>query len=244
MRQDTTRILLSVLCMVSLAHAEEMQPEAKAHLDRGLALYTEKDYEGAITAFRTGFAIDSRREFLYAWAQAERLSGDCPSAISLYEQFLSTSPPKEQADAAMQNMLRCRQALATQPEPTSQPTVPTPVPRRDEPERVGWESPEPWYGDALGGVLVGTAALGMGATIWLYLDSESHLVAANEATTYPVFSSELDQAESRRLFSYVGAGVSTAFLLTGIGCYLWRDAPQVTLFFDWNSGGLAVKGRF
>jgi tetratricopeptide (TPR) repeat protein len=96
--------LLLVLATTSLvtprhAHAGEppMKPEARALLDAGLGHYAAKDYEAAIAAFRRGYELDARAEFLFAWAQAERLSGDCASAIELYEMFIASGPPPEQS---------------------------------------------------------------------------------------------------------------------------------------------------
>src|SRR5262245_38585026 len=54
-----------------------MSPDARAHYDRGLALYQAKDYAGAIREFEVGYAAEPRREFLFAEAQAKRLAGDC-----------------------------------------------------------------------------------------------------------------------------------------------------------------------
>src|ERR1043165_2668234 len=111
-------LLASLLGMAlsQRALAESPNAQAKAHFDQGAVFFAAKDYEAAISAFEAGYALDPRPEILFAWAQAARLSGDCPSAIVLYERFLAGQPPARQARAARANRELCKQALATRPE--------------------------------------------------------------------------------------------------------------------------------
>src|SRR5262249_19672726 len=63
-------VVLTLLGRICLADVEAPLPSAaKAHLDRGLTLYTNQQYQEAIEEFRAGFDIAPRREFLFAWAQ-------------------------------------------------------------------------------------------------------------------------------------------------------------------------------
>src|SRR5512140_3860847 len=87
-----------------------MRDDTKAYLDRGLALYKATDYAGAVAAFKIGSGLEPRRVFLFAWAQAARLSGDCPAAIDLYKKFLAENPGPSETEAAHQNMARCQEA--------------------------------------------------------------------------------------------------------------------------------------
>jgi hypothetical protein len=84
------------------------------HVERGLAAYGDKDWTTAIREFREGYAIDPRPDFLFAWAQASRLSGDCARAIELYDQFVATGPAPEQRDAATKMSERCRESVAAE----------------------------------------------------------------------------------------------------------------------------------
>src|SRR5690606_38704396 len=57
--------------------------DAVDHVAEGMAAFSEKAYERAIAAFETAYRLDPLPEVLYALAQAERLPGDCPTAIAL-----------------------------------------------------------------------------------------------------------------------------------------------------------------
>jgi hypothetical protein len=65
--------------------------KAKTHFDRGMVHYASKDYLAAIAEFQRAYALEARREYLFAWAQSARLSGDCESAAPLYRRYLGTS---------------------------------------------------------------------------------------------------------------------------------------------------------
>src|SRR6266540_6496126 len=100
------RIVLSALLLLAYslpAGAQEtdtpIKPEAKARFGRGLDYYKMKEYEAAIAEFEAAYAIDPRNEILFAQAQAERLSGDCASAVVLYRHFLENNPPAVHAEA-------------------------------------------------------------------------------------------------------------------------------------------------
>jgi hypothetical protein len=84
-----------------------MSPEAAAHYQRGLDLYASRDYGAAVEELQKGFAIDPRREFLFAEAQALRLAGDCEKAIVLYQSFMASNPTPVQMQAARLGLDRC-----------------------------------------------------------------------------------------------------------------------------------------
>ena len=66
-----------------------MRPAAQALYDRALTRFGTRDYAAAIGDLEAGFALDPRREFLFAEAQAKRLGGDCRGAVVLYQRFLT-----------------------------------------------------------------------------------------------------------------------------------------------------------
>ncbi len=104
--------MAAVLVGSANAADSRMLPEAKARLDRGVQLYTSQSYREAIEEFRAGYQIDPRPEFLYAMAQAQRLNGDCRSAVTAYKAFLRTRPSAKRAAAANQLIDDCTAALA------------------------------------------------------------------------------------------------------------------------------------
>src|SRR5262245_14065091 len=112
------RIVLSALLLAPLvarpraARAQDgettpIKPEAKVRLARGLEYYKMKEFEAAIAEFEAAYAIDPRKEILFAQAQAERLSGDCASAAVLYRRFLGMDPPAVHAEAARASLEKC-----------------------------------------------------------------------------------------------------------------------------------------
>jgi len=121
--------------LTAWADQAEMSEEASARLQRGLAHYSTKNYEAAIKEFAEAYDVEPHPQFLYAWAQAERLSGDCPSAVKLYERFLESGPDESQASAATSNKQRCEEALGSGPGGAEvEPPVPVPVPAPTAPE--------------------------------------------------------------------------------------------------------------
>lgn len=105
------------------APAPAVNPDAKAHLDRGLRYYNTADYGRAADEFKAAYDIDPQPSYLYALAQAYRLGQDCPKAILVYKAFLRTGPPAEQATTAERNIKDCETALAVH---TQAPVAATP----------------------------------------------------------------------------------------------------------------------
>jgi len=125
-----------------------MSEDAKARLERGLEHYSAKDYEAAIDELSRAYDLEPHPVFLYTWAQAERLSGDCPSAVTLYQRFLDTDPDESQAAAAASNKERCEEALGTSPdgadvEPSVPPETTPPAPVSTSPTGPDETAPEP-----------------------------------------------------------------------------------------------------
>src|SRR5688572_3056011 len=85
-------LALAVVLVVARPAAADpvrgMKPEAKKHFDAGLAAYADKDYQRAADELAAGHAVDPHPDFLFPWAQAERLSGDCAAAVPLYRKVL------------------------------------------------------------------------------------------------------------------------------------------------------------
>src|SRR5205823_4412560 len=81
------------------------------------ATAAEKDYGAALAELRAGYALDARREFLFAEAQALRLGGDCKSAVPLYQQFLKSGPEDVQVNATHIALGRCAAQMAAAPAP-------------------------------------------------------------------------------------------------------------------------------
>ncbi len=244
-------LVLAVVSAAPTARAAEgeLKPAAKAHLDRGLALYAEKDYEGAIRELSQGYAIDPKPELLYARAQAERLGGHCDQAIEHYEGFLATDPEPEREAAARANLAKCKDELAAkQPDPSPLP-APTPVPAptvapapTPAPVRTAAPPPvreaSPWYGDVFGDVLLGSGILATGVGGFFVLTSyasESTAKAAGTAPsgeTYEGHQTRIQRAERQRTTGVIVGGVGLALIGGALLRYSLRDPspPKVGLW--------------
>ena len=121
-------------------------------------------------ALRAAYALEPRREILFAEAQATRLGGDCRAAVPLYERFLATDPPPRQVEAARIALGRCRDAGRDRaagarsrrpPRRQRRPAagVPPPAPVAAAVARRR-RTPAPWHRDPTGAVLAGSAVAG------------------------------------------------------------------------------------
>jgi tetratricopeptide (TPR) repeat protein len=237
-----------------------MKPDARAHYERGLNLYAEKDYAAAIAEFERGYLLDPRREFLFAEAQAKRLAGDCKGAVPLYQQFLSKDPPGLQVDATRMGLARCAEQLAAEAEaaavarqaPPPAPAVPPPPPPPPPPQ-----PPPPWHRDKLAAALTATGVVGVGVGIGFWLAS-SNLAGEPQEPFYAGYQDRRERAESRRRIAIVSltAGAVLAAAAAARYGWLWRRGRRWTveramsasasawLDLDTALPGLVVKGRF
>lgn len=234
--------------------ASAQEDKARALFDEGLAHFQAREYEAAIEAFDRAFALDPRPEYLFAQAQAERLSGDCPSAIVLYRRFLELSPPEKHARAANEAIDRCERALASRPEHGA-PVEPEPPHDSDasaappaldlEPVPPQPREPRaPWYHDPVGGALLGAGVIGLAVGGVYFAKSSSDASAARDAADYDSYIELMDRAESRRTIAWIGLGAG-AGLAVAAGLRYWMFEPEsVTVAPAAGGGVVTVSGRF
>jgi hypothetical protein len=221
------RSILAWLVVVALAasspaRAQELGPEARRKYEQGMALYRARDFAAAARALGEAYALEPRRDVLFAQAQATRLAGNCAAALPLYQQFLNSDPPEQQVAATRIALARCESA----PERPAPPPVivasPPPVPPS-----------VPIYRDLLGGALLasGLVTAGVGGVLMASAHAQNDTAAVQGG--YPEYASRRASAEGRWRLG-VGAVVAGAALVAG-GCgrYLWV----------WRHG-LGVGGRF
>jgi tetratricopeptide (TPR) repeat protein len=215
------------------AAAATMKPEARALYEHGLTQYQAKDFAGAIDAFERGYAVDPRREFLFADAQARRLAGDCRGAVPLYQRFLETDPPAVQASATHLGLSRCAQQMAA--EKPAPPPVAMPVPAPPPP-------PPPWTRDRAGAALLATGVVALGVGAGFLAASFAALPSAN-AGSYADYAAARDRADGRHAVGVVALVGGGAFVAAGIARYAWvRHERRATLTIV--PGGLAFEGSF
>ena len=184
-----------------------MKPEAAALYTRGLERFGARDYAAALADLEAGYAIDPRREFLFAEGQAKRLAGDCKGAVALYQRLLATQPTAVQANATQMALGRCAQHLAEHPEVVvveqPRPALPPPPP------------PPKWWHDPFGLAFTGAGVAALGVGVGFIAASRSAQHDAENAPTYDPYDQRWATAESRR---QVGVGtVALGTALTAIG---------------------------
>lgn len=233
------------------APSEAMNADARAHYDRGLALYAEKDYPGAIAELQAGYALDPRREFLFAEAQARRLSGDCKNAVPLYQRFLAGGPDDVQVNATQIALGRCAAQMASAP-PTPAPERPRAlqVPAVTVPARPP-APPPPWYQDLAGGALLGAGGVGIATGVVATLGMYSARDDANQKSgALDQFAAHWDTARSRQRIAIVGFAAGAALTGAAIIRYVRvRARPLAGKLEAWVAPGeqgavAGVGGRF
>jgi len=132
-------------------------PEGRAKYEQGLRSFARKDYGAAVAAFDEGYALEPHRAFLFAKGQAQRLAGDCRSAMATYEAFLATAPPPLQVEATRLARDRCSRPPA--PPPASPALTPRPAPAPPAQPTPAWRRP-------LALAFWGGGVLALGASTW------------------------------------------------------------------------------
>jgi hypothetical protein len=213
-----------------------MQPETRVLYDRGLAAYQAKDYPNAIRAFEAGFALEPRREFLFANAQARRLAGDCRGAVPLYQRFLEMGPPPVQASATQIALARCAQQMAAEHLAPPPPLVIAPAPL---------PPPAPWTHDRWGAALLATGVVGLAVGGGFLAASFAALPSNDAPTKTGGYDSQFAVAESRHTIAVVGLVGGGALAAAGAARYLWvRHERRVHASLTIVPGGLALGGSF
>jgi tetratricopeptide (TPR) repeat protein len=193
-------IIAGVVALVAMRSARaDRRSTADRHLERGLEHFEQQRYTRAIAEFQRGYAVEPRREFLFALGQAERLQGNCAGAVIYYRKFLSRNPPARQVDATWAHIGRCDRELTSAREraaPAPRPSPPlavaaTAVQPVDAPTR-------PWYRDPIGTSLLGASVVSAGTSLALFVAASGARDRARSAPTYGEFAELADRARTRR----------------------------------------------
>lgn len=229
------RLLASTIALAFVGLAAEpcalAQPEgelpddgrARTLLGEGLAAYEARDYARAIESFRQGYEIEGRRVFLFAWAQAERLSGRCDNASPLYRRFLAANPPEEQAARAREGLGRC-----AAPPPRTEPAPAASAPGRARPQRPAPARARPFWTDPAFDVLAGTGLVSFVASAVLLGVAEGAAVDAGEASSLGKWRDDADAARGGRLWAGVAAGVGAVLVAAAIVRLLAHGGSEPT----------------
>jgi hypothetical protein len=211
-----------------------MRPSARAHFDRALSLFGTHDYAAAIVDLEDGYALDPRRDFLFAEAQAKRLGGDCGGAVALYQRFLTTSPPAVQASAAQIALGRCAQELANRAPVIV--TLPAPAAIPPPASETRW-SRDPW-GVSLSAAGVVGLGIGVGylaASAGARGDADAATSSADYARHWSTAETRLDVAVGALVIGGALAATGAARLLTvrrrarAAGLHAWVGPAMLSI---------------
>lgn len=204
--------------------------DAAAKLEEGLSRYRAEDYPAAAEAFRQGYEIEADPTFLYTWAQAERLRGNCTEAVKLYTRFIESRPPEIQVQAAQEGKARCADALAERSteretlddeeldelaeaaEPEFSTPAPAPVVQRSDGADDA-EPPEPWQRDPAAGALVGIGSAGLAAGIGLLVGGA--VLRQRAPASYTEAQTQPRRVQALTIAGGVTLGIGAALLLAG-----------------------------
>lgn len=91
-------MVLALLSQLQLSSAQQPNPKqaAGAHFDRGVSLYSEGDFQAALTEFKRAYELFPNALVLYNLGQASFQIRDYASALKYFEQYLAeagANPP-------------------------------------------------------------------------------------------------------------------------------------------------------
>jgi hypothetical protein len=215
--------------------------DASAHWKRGLAEHAAHHYQAASGEFAACYQLEPRRDCLFAWAQAARLSGDCETASDLYRRYLQADLSPRQAEAARSQLAACEAQLAARPAadrpapapapppavassppaPPAPPTAGAPGPPAPPPEPP---PPSPWYRDAWGDALAAAGIAGLATGAVLYAAARRD--ASSSAPTYGAYADQLARAGRTRDWAVVAFGAGAALLAGGITHMVLTTRPS------------------
>lgn len=141
---------------------------------RGILLFQQGDYDGAIQAFTAAYVISPKPMFLFNIAQAHRKVGRPREALLHYQLFLRKAPdtPLRPETEAYIELVRAQLAAAQPPQlpppqqlPPQQQLPPPPLLSAQETPAAPPLYKRPWLWGTLGAVV----AIGTGVAVGVYL---------------------------------------------------------------------------
>lgn len=192
-------------------HVLEPSPGELAH--QANDLYTDGRFAEASAAYAEAYQALPNPDYLYGWAQSERLAGNCTRAVELYREYADLDVSERSREAADMNAKRCGGDIETPAEPPAPVTAPTPVP--DRPRRTERRD-EAWRSDIVGLSLVTAGgALGIAAVV-LAVDSRQQWRLAEDAEIEAQYARKLERSTHTRTAAIVCASVGAAALAAGV----------------------------
>lgn len=240
------------------AWAMPTNPDAVAHLERGNAAYERRDYKAAAEEYKKGYEIEADADFLYTWAQAERMRDRCASAVKLYQRYIATNPGEMAAEYARSGIVKCAESLAGDSplppdaemgEPGEDPVEPDEDTPPDAPPPPEPKDKAKWPRDPAAIALVTIGSLATVAGVGIV--SAAVVEDGKGAQTYGQFDTQQKKVRTLAIAGGVAMGVGVGLLAGGIARWMvlrgreTRDTDtKVSFAFDSRSFGLGLTRRF
>ncbi|HEU5055803.1 MAG TPA: hypothetical protein VFU21_04740 [Kofleriaceae bacterium] len=225
------------------AQPRAMDPEARAHLERGLRAYAERQWEAAVEELRAGYQIDPHPDFLFPWAQALRRSGDCAGALPLYRRALSEAAGAEDRADIERLIAGCEEEVERERPPPPEPSPPVEArPRPPVEVHARSAAPPAWYTDRLGAGLAIGGAVGIATGAGFLFAAGRAEADADSAADLEGFVDASDRADQRRLVGAIALGAGAGLAAAAALRYAWvarRSEPRVVVA-PLAGGGAAV----
>ncbi len=225
-----------------------MGPEALQSFQRGTTHAQARDWEAAAREFQRSYDLEPRKESLFAWAQAERLRGNCARAVDLYRRVLPLDLTPKQKQAAERNLERCDRsneearreaALGTASTAAANPPLSAPIPGPPgtgappvNPAGLRGSSgratdiPPPIASKRsllLGAVLHAGTAVGLAGAVTFFMLSRASVQQASDDFLFREYTADLAEAHRRQRFA---TGFAAAGVLFGGATVLYWLAPR------------------
>ena len=246
--------------MLALAGPEKFldDPDAMKAFTQAQQAFNEENFAEAARLLEKAYLIEPKPELLYPWAQAERNQGNCDIAIDLYEQFLDSGAKGEFADAAKQNIERCREETGAEADggtvvedgagddgAAEDVVEEQPKRARDNKERKD-DDPKTrkWYADPTGGVLFAVGLVGVGVGGGLLGVAMSTAKKAPDADTNDDYVAQRDRATAFRNGGAAALAIGGALLVGAVIRYavVARKQKKSATALRWD--GTSFSGRF
>ncbi len=244
----TVQIPAPVLAQVPVSPDVPPDVAARALFSEGVALASRREFVAAAVKFHAAHDRVPTPASLFAWAQAERLGGNCPRAVPLYQKFLAGTPAADHVEAAQIGLRRCAETdPASLPLPSAPVTAPVaPAVPTSTPLPASAARPMPvvrtdWL--SAGVLTAGTIALGVGTTfIVLSLGEEN---AAQNSSVYDGYLGHMERARWQRPLGIGVGAVGVGLLALGVyRVFGPTSVERTTVVPDLQSRGLIVRRTF
>jgi tetratricopeptide (TPR) repeat protein len=232
------------IATLALASSLARADAAGELVKKGIEQFKAGKYSEASDTLKKAYDADGKPETLFALAQAERLAGDCPSAIEHYKEVTAKVSDLNVAKAVEQSL-----ALCPQPEPPK-------VEHRDDPVAPAVQLPprvvektvvhEVTRTDKLAATFAAVGALSLGGAAGLYIAAEANDSAAQRAYTQPDFTTFEHRFTVERNAA-IGAAVGGVALL-GVATWRWmrgdRTGGDVVVAPTATGGSVSYVGQW